>query len=279
MEPLSIIAIGAAVGGAAGKFVEKAWDSGEKWIITYFKDHKEIAQKKATENSMDFLNELAMKIKNLEDSHQITKEKIDSAQDHPDFSILLQKALITSSQTEDKEKHKILAKIVSERMKSDPETIISLSSKIACDAISFATNNQLMILGLAVNFFGIRPNFYNQADFLTQEKFQENVDKYLTIRLKPYQNILIRQLDISHLESISCLKNNSFISRGYEGLFDHKNLKYDWEKMKDKELNEFIKKIWSQGFANIELTTVGQIIGVSVSDLVSNTNTLLKEWE
>ncbi len=30
MEPLSIIAIGAAVGGAAGKFVEKAWDSGEK---------------------------------------------------------------------------------------------------------------------------------------------------------------------------------------------------------------------------------------------------------
>lgn len=47
MEPLSIIAIGAAVGGAAGKFVEKAWDSGEKWIQTFFKDHKEVAQKKS----------------------------------------------------------------------------------------------------------------------------------------------------------------------------------------------------------------------------------------
>ena len=57
MEPLSIIAIGAAVGGAAGKFVEKAWDSGEKWIQSYFKDHKEVVQQKATDNTMDFLNE------------------------------------------------------------------------------------------------------------------------------------------------------------------------------------------------------------------------------
>jgi hypothetical protein len=63
MDPLSIIAIGAAVGGAAGKFVEKAWDSGEKWIQTFFKDHKEVAQQKATENTMDFLNELALKVK------------------------------------------------------------------------------------------------------------------------------------------------------------------------------------------------------------------------
>ena len=47
MDPLSIIAIGAAVGGGAGKFVEKAWDSGEKWILTFFKDHGEVAQQKA----------------------------------------------------------------------------------------------------------------------------------------------------------------------------------------------------------------------------------------
>ena len=45
-DPLSLVALGAAVGGAAGKFVEKAWDSGEKWITSYFADHrpKAIAQ-------------------------------------------------------------------------------------------------------------------------------------------------------------------------------------------------------------------------------------------
>jgi P2-related tail formation protein len=63
MEPLSIIAIGAAVGGATSKFVEKAWDSGEKWIQTFFKDHKEVAQRIATDNTLDFLNELAQKVK------------------------------------------------------------------------------------------------------------------------------------------------------------------------------------------------------------------------
>jgi hypothetical protein len=67
MEPLSLIALGAAVGGGAGKFVEKAWGSGEKWIQSYFKDHKENAQIKATENSLDFLAELAQRVKQLGD--------------------------------------------------------------------------------------------------------------------------------------------------------------------------------------------------------------------
>jgi len=87
MEPLSIIAIGAAVGGAAGKFVEKAWDSGEKWIQSYFKDHKEVAQKKATENTMEFLNELAQRVKQLEDSGKF--QKIKSKQ-HKTILIFLQ---------------------------------------------------------------------------------------------------------------------------------------------------------------------------------------------
>ena len=56
MEPLSLVAISAAAGGIAGKFVEKVWDSGEKWIQSYFKDHKQNAQVAATENSLDFLN-------------------------------------------------------------------------------------------------------------------------------------------------------------------------------------------------------------------------------
>ena len=38
-DPLSLIAVSAlsgAIGGGAGKFVEKAWDSGEKWVVSYF---------------------------------------------------------------------------------------------------------------------------------------------------------------------------------------------------------------------------------------------------
>lgn len=229
MDPLSIIAIGAAVGGGAGKFVEKAWDSGEKWILTFFKDLGEVAQQKATENSMEFLNELAQKVKQLEESKQISQEKINSAQDHPDFTALLQKALLTSAQTDNKDKHIILARLVSERLKTEPESILALGSKMACDAISFATVNQLMILGLAVNFYGVRPNPYPPIG-VTEVNFQDWLDNWLITRLKPYQTITFRQIDITHLESLSCLKVNTFIGRGLNDMFIKDNFKYDFEK-------------------------------------------------
>lgn len=278
MEPLSIIAIGAAVGGAAGKFVEKAWDSGEKWIQSYFKDHKEVAQQKATDNTMDFLNELAQKVKQLEDSKQIPKDKIESAQDHPDFSAMLQKALLTSAQTDSKDKHIILARLVSERIKSEPESILALGSKMACDAISYATVNQLLILGLAVNFYGIRPNPFPPIG-VNETNFQEYMNAWLTQRLKPYEKIEFKQIDITHLESLSCLKVNTFIGRGLNDMFKKENLVYDFEKMVDIQLREKMKKIWNDGLQKIDLTTVGQIIGVSVSDLLTNTNTTFDGWE
>jgi len=278
MEPLSIIAIGAAVGGAAGKFVEKAWDSGEKWIQSYFKDHKEVAQQKATDNTMNFLNELAQKVKQLEDSKQIPKDKIESAQDHPDFSAMLQKALLTSAQTDSKDKHIILARLVSERLKSEPESILALGSKMACDAISYATVNQLLILGLAVNFYGIRPNPFPPIG-VNETNFQEYMNAWLTQRLKPYEKIEFKQIDITHLESLSCLKVNTFIGRGLNDMFKEENLVYDFEKMVDIQLREKMKKIWNDGLQKIDLTTVGQIIGVSVSDLLTNTNTTFDGWE
>lgn len=278
MEPLSIIAIGAAVGGAAGKFVEKAWDSGEKWIQSYFKDHKEVAQQKATDNTMDFLNELAQKVKHLEDSKQIPKDKIESAQDHPDFSAMLQKALLTSAQTDSKDKHIILARLVSERLKSEPESILALGSKMACDAISYATVNQLFILGLAVVFYGIRPNPFPPIG-VNETNFQEYMNGWLTQRLKPYEKIVFKQIDITHLESLSCLKVNTFIGRGLNDMFKKDNLVYDFEKMADIQLRDKMKKIWNDGLQKIDLTTVGQIIGVSVSDLLTNTNTTFDGWE
>lgn len=278
MEPLSIIAIGAAVGGAAGKFVEKAWDSGEKWIQSYFKDHKEVAQQKATDNTMDFLNELAQKVKQLEDSKQIPKDKIESAQDHPDFSAMLQKALLTSAQTDSKDKHIILARLVSERLKSEPESILALGSKMACDAISYATVNQLLILGLAVNFYGIRPNPFPPIG-VNETNFQEYMNGWLTQRLKPYEKIEFKQIDITHLESLSCLKVNTFLGRGLNDMFKKDNLVYDFEKMVDIQLRDKMKKIWNDGLQKIDLTTVGQIIGVYVSDLLTNTNTTFDGWE
>ena len=113
-DPLSRVALGAAVGGAAGKFVEKAWDSGEKWITSYFADHRPKAIAQAQANSAEFLGDLAQRIKTLEDRGEVSKQDIDTAQEHPDFSVALQKALLTAAQTDDKQKHQLLARTLAE---------------------------------------------------------------------------------------------------------------------------------------------------------------------
>lgn len=279
MEPVSLIALGAAIGGASGKFVEKAWDSGEKWIQSYFKDHKEKAQNQATENSKDFLNELAQRVKQLEDQRTVSKEKIDQAQDHPDFSAFLQKALLTSAQTDSKDKHKLLARLVSERLTSEPESVFSLASKMACDALSFTSTNQILLLGLLTNLFTIRPHPFPPVG-LTPDKFQVWMDLWLTQRLLPYRNLAIGKQDLNHLESLSCLKINQFIGRDLNQMYTVGDFKFDFNLLKAVDLKESIQKFWNESkLQAIDLTTTGQIIGVLSSDMISNTQTSFDGWE
>jgi hypothetical protein len=148
---------------------------------------------------------------------------------------------------------------------------------MACDVISYITVNQLMILGLAVNFYGIRPNPYPPMG-VNESNFQVWMDNWLIRRLKPYQTINLREIDIVHLESLSCLKVNTFIGRGLNEMFKKDNLVYDFEKMQDIQLRDSMKKSW-EVLQKIDLTTVGQIIGVSVSDLLSKTNTTFDGWD
>lgn len=279
MEPVSLIVLGAAIGGASGKFVEKAWDSGEKWIQSYFKDHKETALKQATENSKDFLNQLAQEIKHLEDQRTVSKEKIDQAQDHPDFSAFLQKALLTSAQTDSKDKHKLLARLVSERLASEPESVFSLASKMACDALSFTSTNQIEMLGLVTNIYLIRPYPFPPVGIMP-EKFQEWMDNWITKRLSPYGNLTIGKQDLNHLESLSCLKITQFITRDLNQLYTEGDFNFDFNILKDTVLNEKIKQLWDVSrLQTIDLTTTGQIIGVMASDIISDTKTNLDGWE
>jgi uncharacterized protein (UPF0297 family) len=62
-------------------------------------------------------------------------------------------------------------------------------------------------------------------------------------------------------------------------MFKKDKLSYDFEKMKNVQLKDTMKKIWQDGLQKIDLTTVGQIIGVSVSDLLTNTNTSFDGWD
>ena len=270
-EPLSLIALGAAIGGGAGKFVEKAWDSGEKWIVSYFADHQVKAREKAGENSADFLRKLGERVSELEKNNLISSEELIAAQEHPDFSVVLQKAMLSAAQTENTSKHDLLARLVTERIQAAPESLLSMASKMACDAISYTTPNQLTILGLLVNLIYIKP-----ADILNESQHL----LWLNIRLHPFANVNPTLKDYSHLESLSCLKHESFITRDISSVLSNKmGGDFNFDNFKSTRLGEKIITAWeSNGLKSCQLTTVGQILGIMVSDQVIGGKTTMSNW-
>jgi len=212
MEPLSIIAISAAIGGVAGKFVDRAWQLGEKWLSNYFKDHAPKAREEAERNSLDFVNQLAERVKTLEEQGEQHKKLIKDSLNHPDFSVLLQKAIISSAQTDDKQKHELLARLVSDRLTKEPESLFALSSQLACDAVARLNIRQMKILGLLTNLMAVRPRPFPPSQ-IPKEIFDIWFVKWLEARLYVYQDLTFISMDFLHLESLSCVKWDPIVSR------------------------------------------------------------------
>jgi len=283
VEPLSIIAISAAVGGIAGKFAEKAWAVGERWLSSYLKDHYPEAQETGRRNSLEFLANLAHRIhqleENAEDSHKI-RHQIESSLEDPDFSALLQEALIASSRTSDEDKHKILARIVSERLRCQSEGLVALTSTLACNAVKHLTPKQMKFLGVTTFVQSIRPSPFPPA--IPPQQFGQWYVNWLTrtlslfLPLEPMTNV-----DFTHLESVSCIKYESFIGRDLKKILSPPSeTGYDWpfdDFVQNNPAGKELQELWKNGMQQTTLTTAGQLTGIYVHDEQTRTTTTI-DW-
>lgn len=258
-DPLSLLMLGAAVGGATGKFTEKAYDSLSVWVGSYFSNHQPKAQEKAQQNSLDFLVELSQRVQKLESDKIVPIERIEKAQEDPDFSATLQKALLVSAQTDNKDKHKLLAQVLSERLCAESESLLTLVSKLAVEVISSITPNQLNILAFSAEMF-----YITSSTKLEWDQF----NLWLIERYTPYKDMTISTLDLVHLESLSCLKNNHFMQRNIIEVLAKKNLQNGFSPIIfDHEIGKKITELWTEQIESIDLTSVGQLLGLHVSNL------------
>jgi len=279
VDPASI-AIGAAIGGIAGKFVEKAWNQGEKWITNYFKDHAPKAIEKAQQNSLEFLSELAKRVKNFEEQGEQQKKIIEESLNHPDFSALLQKAMMSSAQTEDKQKHELLARLVADRLSQSPESLFTLTSQLACDAISRLNINQMKVLGVLAIIFFIRPTPFSPND-IPQQEIGDSWSKWLEGKLSICQDINTNVMDFLHLESLSCIKWEPYLERELEELINFpkdSGTIFIHLAFSQTEVGKKIFQLWKSGLGGAFPTTVGILIGIYVSDMLLNTTTSLDGW-
>ena len=279
-DPGSIY-IAAAIGGAAGVFVEKAWNQGEKWLTTYFKDHESKAIEKAQQNALGFLSELAKKVKNLEEQGEQQKKIIDESLNQPDFSALLQKAMMYSALTEDKQKHELLAQLVANRLTVETESMFALASRQACDAVSMLTINQMKILGLLILEGRLQPSPFPPVN-MSQEEFNKWYVEYLIDGMQVYQHLTISLLDMVHLEALSCISTSGISTadnlRHMLYVKKESGVTFDLKLFTSTELGKKMEELWESHLNGVRLTSIGELIGIYVSDMLHNTTTSLEVW-
>jgi hypothetical protein len=267
MEPITSIAIAGAVGGAAGKFIETAWGSGEKWLSHYFKDHQPKAQEAARQNALDFLAELASRIHVLEltiNDLPDARTQIENALSDPDFSAILQKTIIASSRTASEDKHKLLAHLVSDRLLADNESFEALSEDMVCDAIQHLNQKQLRILGVLHLVYNIRSDHIptNGSRKELYRMWCEWFSEGFSLLMLDNDDILA---DYLHLQSLSCInysQNSSWDLRNALSIKD--SLHFDWAGerfLEETEIGKKLTNIWTKRMNHAFPTIVGMILG------------------
>jgi len=270
-DPLSIIAIAAAVGGTAGKFTEKAWDCGERWLSERFGSHAAKAQENARNNAASFIEELAKKIKVLEDKSQINPEVIAATEQHPQFSSLLQQTIINAAQTDDKAKHDLLSQLIANRLTSKAETTLSLASQLASDAIARSTSRQLMLMGLCSFTEYARPTVK-----LTSSQFR----RWIETGLEPFSDFEFNELDARHLVAIACASYDPTSERDLILLLQMKGVTdYLEVPLYDLEIVQHLQICWGFGLAGVSLTSVGTIVGGLAFDQITGCNSWNPQWD
>ncbi|MBC2730814.1 LPO_1073/Vpar_1526 family protein [Thiobacillus sp.] len=250
-DPLSLVALGAAIGGGAGKFVEKAWDSGEKWISSYFQNHQVRARESAEKNSSEFLKKLGGKLQALEQSGEISSIQIETALEHPEFSVMLQHAILAAAQTESTEKHELLSSLVAAHLKSNPESLLALTSKIACEVVGKITQNQLNLLGLVITLRHLTPGTTLSPDHFAS---------WLTRVLSPYLEVSCSTLDVLHLQALGCIQQSPFAYNLWSVFTSRNPLDASF---KQTDIFQHIVKLWPK-VQTLQLSSVGQLLGQHV---------------
>jgi len=289
MDPLSTFAAGAAIGGVAGKLMEKVCDYGLNWLRDRFEEHSPEVQRKVQQNTQEFVNELANKIKAIEEkiSETENRTKIEIAFEDPAFWLLIKEALLSSAQTESREKHKILARIISERLHSEPESLLALTSNLACKAVASLTPKQLKILALIELIHSIRPALPKVPSPRREQWYIKWLREELSFLLPMGE---IASLDLLHLESLSCV-SISAVSYSLEFILcpevrDRTSRPYGefsdaFKTFAEADpLGKEIKQLWDrQHLASVKPTTLGKLIGICVHDELTNTVTSLEGWK
>jgi len=274
--------IGGVASGASKQFTESVIQQGKQWIASRFQDHQVKAVEKANRNANDFVERLALKIHRLEEAREVDSALINRALEEPNFGALLQSALIGSAQTESQEKHELLATLISCRLTAANESLLTATSQIATNAISHCSLKHLQFLGFCASFCIKWSGFLN-LEIGDETGLIDGCRNWFETRFAPYKTLTFSQIDLLHLESVSCAGINQFTPSVNAAMADAWTTE-KWQlresHLRNYEVGECIIRLWNSFGKMTRLTSVGFLIGWMVSDQLcgADSTKFTKEW-
>lgn len=270
-DPISTVLLAAGVGGLGGKVVEKAWESGERWLLERFGSHSETVQASARQNAAAFVSELASRVEVLEKNNRVSAETVSVAQTDPAFSALLQRTILNASQTSDPQKANLLAQLVANRLASEAESTYSLASQLAADAIRNSTRHHLNLMAFLSFMEDLRPRDEGTTDYHVT---------WTEVHLEPFRTLTFSDIDGRHLAAIGCATYDPTSERDLVLLLQ---IKGGTHCIGESDVGRLpavldLQGPWIEGLAGVTLTSTGSIVGSLAYDEITGKSVGPPAW-
>jgi hypothetical protein len=122
--------------------------------------------------------------------------------DKPDFAFCFKAAMLQAARTNDADKQAILARLVTERLSSGEESLLSIIIQQSCECTGMLTNNQLRILALCtwIRLLSVQDRWVAQT--IRDSSVGEHLLPTMR-RLAPMSKVSVA--DFLHLSGASCV--------------------------------------------------------------------------
>ncbi len=256
---------------AGAEFLPTVVGCAKKWISAKFHGHPQKAIDVALSNFNDFSGQVNICLNGMQQIEGF-EEKKEQALADPDYTSLFQEAVLGAARTNSVQTHKILARLVTERLAAEPDSLRTLASHMACDAVLQLSPKHLRFLGfMAILYAMDTPDYVKGVSGETgvdsdQKTFEKGLS-WLSDELSPLLPIgEMTHADYSHLEAVSCITNGAYITELLHLLkwkFSTKQINESW--IEQNPIYKVLCKYWN---SSASLTPAGTLIGMYVRDII-----------
>ena len=214
-DPVTLAAVSGLVSGTASGFMSPAIKHGLSWISDRYKGHPKDATKTAQNNAINFFGQVNICLEGQQQIQGI-EDKTKQALADPDYTSLFQEAVLGAARTNSEQKHKLLARLVTDRLTAEPDSLQNLAAHTACNAVLQLTSKQLKILGAIYVIRHLPAPQHITKISIDADRINVGI-KWFLEEITPFYPIRwVSEEDLAHMASMSCI---AYVPQPFSGSY------------------------------------------------------------